>query len=327
MDTSSPTPHLPKTIVETAIRWRLRLDDASDRPAMERHISRWCRQRPEHALAWHRVNELMQTFDDRLRGMPRPELALPVLQQAGVDLQRRRTLKMLGLAVVLGGPTAYAMQAQSPWRADYVTGTGDRQEVILADGSTLLLNTRSAVDVNYTANRRLLHLREGEVLVDSRSASATIDPRPLILQCRFGRCVTDQSRFLVREHPAYSYLYVEQGRVDVEAANGQHYRAGPGDAVGLDASGPTQVDTAVLAPTAWARGMLVVERMRLADFITELSRYRTGYVGYDHAVAELRLSGVFQLDKPTALLEELPHILPVRVVSRSRWWIRIEASA
>ncbi|MEB3735955.1 hypothetical protein ULG90_04610 [Halopseudomonas pachastrellae] len=69
--------------------------------------------------------------------------------------------------------------------------------------------------------------------------------------------------------------------------------------------------------------MLVVDNIALSDFVDELARYRQGLLGCDPAIASLRLSGVFQLDQPELLLDDLTGILPVRVIRRTRWWVRV----
>ncbi len=63
--------------------------------------------------------------------------------------------------------------------------------------------------------------------------------------------------------------------------------------------------------------------MRLADFLKELARYRAGLLRCDPAVADLRISGGFQVDDADAVLLAVSRSLPVRVVSRSRYWVSV----
>lgn len=70
--------------------------------------------------------------------------------------------------------------------------------------------------------------------------------------------------------------------------------------------------------------MLAVNDIRLARFLGELSRYRHGIVGCDKRIADLRFSGVFQLDDQALLLRHLERTLPIRIVSRTSWWVRAE---
>ena len=69
--------------------------------------------------------------------------------------------------------------------------------------------------------------------------------------------------------------------------------------------------------------MLVVERMRLADFLAELDRYRPGYLRCDPQVADLRVSGAFPLRAPDDVLALLAETLPVRLRSMSRYWVTV----
>jgi len=40
-------------------------------------------------------------------------------------------------------------------------------------------------------------------------------------------------------------------------------------------------------------------------------------------VADLRLSGVFRLAEPELMLQNITHLLPVTLVERTRWWVRV----
>ena len=78
---------------------------------------------------------------------------------------------------------------------------------------------------------------------------------------------------------------------------------------------------------AWADGLIVTRGMRLADFLSEVGRYRHGYLGCSADIADLRLSGVFRLEDTDTLLAILPQTLPVQVRYRTRWWVSLERSA
>lgn len=214
-----------------------------------------------------------------------------------------------------------------PWRADYATGTGERRRIVLADGTQVMLNTASALDVAFDDKQRLLVLRAGEVLVDSGADAAALHRRPLRVQCRFGLCEALGTRFNVRDDEHASRLSIEQGRVEMRHGQGRSRIAESGESYRLDASGIHRLERLTLDPTAWARGMLVVTDIRLDAFVAELARYRWGFLACDTAVAGLRLSGVFQLASPQQVLQHLERTLPVTVASRTDWWIRIEPRA
>ena len=92
--------------------------------------------------------------------------------------------------------------------------------------------------------------------------------------------------------------------------------------------GLTAVCVPLLAVTpatdAWTRGMLVVDNARLGDVIAELARYRTGYLGVDKAVADLRITGSFPLHDTTLALNALLPTLPVQIEQHTPWWVTVK---
>src|SRR5690606_17545393 len=74
----------------------------------------------------------------------------------------------------------------------------------------------------------------------------------------------------------------------------------------------------------WTQGMLTVVEWRLADFIAELSRYRSGVLRCASSIAELRLSGAFRIDNTDIVLENLSASLPIKVRYLTRYWVSVE---
>jgi transmembrane sensor len=66
--------------------------------------------------------------------------------------------------------------------------------------------------------------------------------------------------------------------------------------------------------------------VRLDDFLADIGRYRQGLLRCEPAVAGLRISGVFPLADTERILDMLASSLPVRVRSRSRYWVTLEAA-
>ena len=91
----------------------------------------------------------------------------------------------------------------------------------------------------------------------------------------------------------------------------------------LRANGADAPQAAPAYEDAWSRGMLVALDWRLDEFLHELQRYRPGVLSCDAHVAGLKVSGVFRLDQPEAVLHNLSGLLPVRVQRLGRWWTRV----
>lgn len=303
----STAERLPEPIVRTAIEWQMRLRANAGNTELHRQLQDWLSNDARHQLAWQRLQQMGGLF--QANQLPDAAHTIPLLQRAEADLSRRRTLKLLGLGLAAGSATLLATHTPPIWHADLSTAIGESRLVSVGDGVEVLLNTDSALDVH---GRELL-LRSGEVLVDGAYWQA---------RCRFAKCEGQQARVLLRERDGYSEIRVERGEVLVSAEFGQR-QLRAGDGLGVSAREMTPLRKGPLDPFAWARGLLVVNDIRLADFVAEAGRYRQGWLGCDKAVADLHLSGVFRLDEPAVMLRNITHLLPVKIVERTRWWVRI----
>ena len=88
---------------------------------------------------------------------------------------------------------------------------------------------------------------------------------------------------------------------------------------------PETADALLINASAWTRGQLVAKRMPLGDLSAELARYRHGWLHCDPAIAQLEVSGVFQLDDIDRALSALSDSLPVRIERFTPLWTRVVA--
>lgn len=204
---------------------------------------------------------------------------------------------------------------------------GQRRELSLPDGGRLVLNTDSAVDVNYTGHERLLTLRRGELLVETRPDHA--GNRPFIVATRHGRIRALGTRFIVRLDDDSSRVTVLEHAVQIapRAPSATVRRVEAGWQSRFDADHANLPVAATPQTGAWTQGMLMAQDMRLDAFAAELARYRPGLLRVEPEVAGLRLTGAFRLDDTETVLDSLARMLPVDVLYRSRYWVTIAPHA
>ncbi|EZH76866.1 iron dicitrate transport regulator FecR [Ectopseudomonas composti] len=294
-----------ESIVRAAIEWQILLRAEPASAELQRQLHDWLAQDEQHDQAWQRLQQVTGLF--RLNPLGDAAQAIPLLQRAEADLSRRRMLKLLGLTA--GSATLLAAASAPVWRTDFATATGETRRLELAGDVEVLLNTSSSIDVH---DQELL-LRSGEALIEGAQWQ---------LRCAFAECLGLRARMSVREYNGRSEIRVEQGEVLVRAAAGQR-RLQAGEGLAVSARGMNPLGRGALDPFAWTRGLLVVNDIHLADFLAEAGRYRHGWLGCDPAVADLRLSGVFRLAEPELMLRNITHLLPVALVERTRWWVRV----
>ncbi|MFT3813044.1 MAG: FecR domain-containing protein [Acidovorax sp.] len=310
------TDALDPRAAQEASEWFVLLGAETCTEADRRAWRQWRDADPRHEQAWQRVERVAQRL-----GVLEPSAALTALGRAAP--RRRRLLQTLALAGVTVGAgwMGYRHMPWRAWAADYQTATGEQREVTLPDGTRLVLNTATAVNVAYGDRLRRVELVRGELHV---ATAADRLARRFVVATRFADLVPLGTRFSVRQQEDWVRLTVHEGTVQIE--NPRPVRRVPaGATVLVNAQGPGDTAASPENAEAWTHGMLLADGLPLADFVAELGRYRTGRLACDPAVAGLRLSGAFPLRDTDRALAAVARALPVRVVERTPLWVRIEA--
>lgn len=313
----------PSAADAAALEWQVTLWSGEVTPQEQDAFERWRTARPEHERAWQQVQQLGQ----RLHAAPGVVASSVLRRGARADRtpSGRKVLGGLGLLAATGGLASLTMDAP-PWRtalADLRTGPGERRHLSLPDGTRVAMNSGTAADVHFDARERRLRLHAGELLV----TTARDTSRPFVVETREGRVRALGTRFSVRRTAEAAIAQVFEGAVEVtpdglpaavlRLAAGQQARFTAHQVDGPHAADPLS--------TAWERGLLVVQRWRLADVIAELSRHRGGVLRCDPAVADLIVSGVYPLDDTDGVLASLARVLPIHVRHTSRYWVTVGA--
>lgn len=307
-------------ILGEAADWLVQLHSGTASPADHQAIAQWRNRSLEHAQAWQRAEALLGEF----RSVP-PNLALQTLQRASrkEGLSRRQTLTYMGL-LLLAGPLGIASQhlPWGQWSADQRTAVGEQRRLQLPDGSQLLLNTDSAVNIAFSPRERRVSLLNGELLI---STAKDLGARPFIVETPQGTARALGTRFCVRTAGSSSHVSVLEGQVVVtpqmlqqsttlNAGERQRFKLNRFDA-------PERFD---VAGVSWDKGMLLANNMRLDELLDELSRYRPGVLRCHPEVAALRVSGAFSLRDTDASLRLLSDTLPLNISRLTRYWLSVE---
>lgn len=314
---NSPHDHETQAIHEAA-DWYARLRGEPSTPALEQSWQAWLAASEHNRRAWQRV----ETVCGRFKRVP-GQLSIPALS---APEKRRAVLRSLALFAVLGagGTLAYRQAPWREWTSDYRTAAGERRDVRLADGSRLLLNTRSAVDVRFDDGQRLICLHAGEILVATHADPAT-PPRPFRVHTAHGRILALGTRFAVRVEDGVTTVSVQEKAVEASPLHlpERRQRVEAGQRFSFGARHAAPPEAADPAAGSWENGRLVVVDRRLADVLAELSRYRSGHLGCDPAVADLRISGAFPLADTDEALAALAESFPLRIEYFTRYWVRV----
>jgi transmembrane sensor len=235
-------------------------------------------------------------------------------------------------APVAAAAPATQIAPTNGYTAVYSTGLGEQSTVTLPDHSTIKLNTNTLLEVEFTANARLLRMEHGEANFKvAKDPSRVFTVR--VLGFDFNAVGT---AFNIRTDLLQGVkLTVTEGKVRVQPApapeiksqsgttsppltdefSGREVEANREMVIGQSSEKIQSLPPSQLAAeTAWQRGMMVFDATPLAQVVAELSRYSTTrFVLTDPDLGRLPVSGYFKLGDVDALSAALEQSFGITV--------------
>lgn len=288
-----------------ALAWFTRLQNHPTDAATRAEFARWLKAKPEHAAAYARVEQLWQspTLAAALQRFPSP---------ASRPVRRPFRRWALAASLVLGLWGGWASGWVELWRADYRTLAGEQRRLVLADGSTVTLNTDSALSLEFAANRRGVRLLAGEAFFEVRPDPA----RPFVIEAGPARVTVVGTRFAVRAGTR-TLVTVTQGVVNCANSQNAAVRLVAGQQLAIAAdhiAAPEAIDAE--RATAWLKGRLIFQDRPLREVVDELDRYHPGLIALtDDRLGAVHVTGNYKLDDTAAVLRALADIAGARVTS------------
>lgn len=306
--------------LKMAAGWFATLCAGDATPQQHARWQQWHQQNDIHRWAWQRV-ESLQSQLQKLPG----DIGYRTLNQAHLHTQqtRRRVLKSMLLLLGVGGSwQLWRSPAAVGLRADYHTMTGETRRLTLQDGSTLMLNTASAVQVSYSDSQRLIYLIQGEIAI---TTATDAQARPFLVATRQGVLRALGTEFSVRQWDGSCGLAVQQHAVEVRLSDrpDEPHRVDQGQMLRFSQHHFEPLRPLNSTSDSWTQGVLSVSNRRLAEVLDEVARYRPGRLDCADDAADLRVSGTWPLQDTDRLLTVLAQTLPIKIHTFSRYWVRV----
>ncbi len=315
--------HIPIEISQQATEWfvRLQADDVNEQEFSE--FQAWLKQDQCHQYAW----QCLEQFGFSLANIKHPLLhqAIVAVEQKDKSLWQHGLKSFIWLLVFGTGMfSLYQVQQQQlwqQWQADYKTNVGEQKQIHLADGSQIILNTNTAINIDYNASNRKIELIKGEIQI---VVGHDVQHRPFLVQSRDGIMQDIGTHFDIRQNDQDTVLAVTEGEVQITTLKSK-------EKASLVANQQVLFNQQTIQPieplhskyNSWNNGTLNVYKMPLTEFITELDRYHQGKLRYDHNIVDLEVSGVFPVQDSEKVLHSLEQQLPIQVESEFYYWKKI----
>ncbi|MCU0999479.1 FecR domain-containing protein [Stenotrophomonas maltophilia] len=228
-------------------------------------------------------------------------------------LQRRRSAGPAKGALALLLVAAGALLAADPaWQVrDYQTAVGERRNVTLPDGSQVLLDAGTRVQVRRHLRSRQVLLVRGQARFEVQHSAwrrFQVDAGPVHVR-NYGTV------FDVDRQGDLSEVTLWRGAVGVRVDGSEaEQRLKPGQRL-LAQAGSLSPPEAVSPDRAdWTHGRLQFDRLPLSEVLRILQRYHDRPIVLDDpTLGPLLVSGVFDADRAETAVALLPDILPVQL--------------
>ncbi len=199
-------------------------------------------------------------------------------------------------------------------RYTYETAVGGQRKIILADGSSVFLNTNSRVDVAFSGKRRDVHLTRGEAyfeVVHDQARPFTVHANNYVVRDIGTAFDVHLSKMGLVE------VGVTKGSVEVAPATGarvfgvpKHVKiivAGHNIVLGQAVEQPKAVSSSdIRRKLAWREGELIYTGQPLGEVLADISRYSNIKIELaDPALENLAVGGAFRTDQIEAIFAAL----------------------
>ncbi|KZC19616.1 MULTISPECIES: FecR family protein [Rhodanobacter] len=306
-----------------AQHWFLRLQ-SSDCSVDEREaFEHWRIAEPIHDVAYRMVEDVWQRgaslgTDPSLEHLLYQARRLPPERS-----WRQRATPALAMAACLVlaigvGYYVWRKPGNVPTVA-YATATGEQRTLALDDGSHVVLDTNSDLQVQYGKRERRLTLLQGQADFQVRHDTA----RPFVVHVGGGTVTATGTQFQVRAAGGVDTVTLLKGQVVV---SGDAKQVGPeqvtlqaGERVAIQSDGrlgtPERLaDTELARARGWTEGMLVVREWPLARLVAEMNRYSSVPLRLgDPSLGTLPISGSFKASDQHSFLLSLEYGWPIRI--------------
>ncbi|RJF93501.1 FecR family protein [Sphingomonas cavernae] len=221
---------------------------------------------------------------------------------------RRRGLAGGALVIAALGAFTLSWQMMQP---DYATRVGEQRRVSLADGSAVVLDTDSAIDVDLEPGTRRLALRKGRARFDVRADAR----RPFVVDAGDVRITALGTAFDVLHEGDRVDVVLIHGKVRVDRKRAKSVVLAPAQrAVSVPGRDVTLGATNLDAAAAWSEGRLVYAAMPLGEALHEIARYADRPLVIGAIDPDARVSGVFETKDPLAALRTIARYYDLEII-------------
>lgn len=288
--TAEPSPE----ILAQAAAWIASLHDEERTEKLEMGFRRWLAADARHRAAFEMANEIWVDTEC----WPKPEssrVARPWGANAARQLRWKLSLVTAAVAAILVGALLYFRAAP------VATTLGEQRNLVLEDGTRVMLNTDTRIRIEYDRKARRIGVESGEALFEVARRPGW----PFVVTAGDQQITALGTAFVVRRDGRAVSVTLMEGRVQVAPTALSTESGSAEEKVAVLSAGqrltfvqgrrPVLDRPVVATAVAWRRGQVVFDHTPLAEAIDEMNRYSPLKLELANAAAgQFLITGVFR---------------------------------
>ena len=311
-------PHSPSEPHAEAARWFARRRSGDCTSEEQQAFLRWLNAGEANRQAYENAESLWQQMGG-LEAIANQQL---LEARAHIAQARHRPMRRRVFGFALAASVAAALVWNIGWldfpdEHTYRTAVGERQAIVLADGSRIELDTNSEVAVRYSRHSRELKLVRGQAAFKVAHG----DARPFDVLADNGRIRDIGTQFDVRRYTGRVSVAVLEGAVEVFVPNVAAARSlRQSQQLSYTPQGNFSIVESidVAAAAAWRNGQLIFKNQPLGEVLVELGRYHAASLTVTSSrIMDIKVSGTFPTDNLELALKTIAATLPVKLTQTS----------
>lgn len=331
--------------VAEAVEWHVKLMSDGASPADTKNFENWLRASPENATAYARLADMWDGMDS----LGQSDIVREGLKDARrhkATRARRRifdTVRAAGqrllspqAAVAVSGLAIAAIivfNIVDPGAGAYRTALGEQRTIELDDGSTIMLNTETAIKVSYGDDERRISLIDGQASFDVAKDA----DRPFIVSVGDGVVRALGTQFDIYKSGDAVTVTLIEGKVEITSAPSRSWgvksltgaaapdaafrtELSPGEQAAIAPAGLISpvVEIDIDRAVAWHEGKVNFRDTPLAEAVAEMNRYSSTKITLAEKDLEaIRVSGVFRVGNSKNFANALESLFDIHVEQRT----------
>lgn len=283
----------------------------------EKEFLYWIDENIEHKKAFEKL-ERLQLLYSSLSKNTKERISQEVHQniKSRKTLKKTNLLKIVASVVFILGATIFTINEYLNFGIKHIyTSNKELRDIVLPDGSKVILDAKTKLDIKYYSDKREVNISEGKALFEVSSNPN----KPFIVNADMIKVEVLGTNFEVKNEKDKIAVDVISGKVKVEQNKNDEFQQlailTQGKHISFDKQSSKTVlkDIDIKNIASWKDGVLFFQDYSLQKAIDEFKKYKDIDIVIQKDIQKYSISGSFGIDDIDKFIFALSKIYPIKV--------------